>query len=103
MNSDEKLPLSVFVKDSPIHGKGLFAVALIACGAHVIEYVGDKISKHESLRRCQLGNECIFALDDETDVDGSVEWNLARFINHSCSPNCHTERIGGRIWIVADR
>jgi uncharacterized protein len=102
MNSEEKLSAVVFVGESPIHGKGLFAAAKIFRGSLVIEYIGEKIGKAESLRRCQAGNEYIFGLSDEIDLDGNIEANLARFINHSCSPNCHAEFIGGEIWIVAD-
>jgi SET domain-containing protein len=75
----------------------------IVAGTRVIEYTGVRIDKQESLRRCELNNEFIFSLDDESDLDGSVEWNLARFINHSCAPNCETELDQGRVWIVAMR
>jgi SET domain-containing protein len=88
---------------SPVHGQGLFAVQPIAAGARVAEYFGEKISKSESLRRCQLENYFIFSLDDEWDIDGSVDWNLARFANHSCEPNCETDVIDGHIWIIALR
>jgi hypothetical protein len=88
---------------SPIHGEGLFAISPIPMGARVIEYVGERIAKKESLVRCEANNEYIFALDEETDLDGSVEWNLARLINHSCAPNSEAELIEGRIWIRARR
>jgi SET domain-containing protein len=88
---------------SAIHGFGGFAKANIAAGTRVIEYVGEKITKTESLRRCELANEYIFSLDDETDLDGNVPWNPARFLNHSCDSNCEAEPDGGRIWIVARR
>lgn len=88
---------------SSIHGTGAFAAHPISAGQRVIEYMGPKISKDESLRRCQEGNGFIFALDDKFDVDGAVGWNPARFINHSCSPNCEAELAEGRIWITALR
>ncbi len=88
---------------SPIHGTGGFATQDIAAGSRVIEYVGRKIDKQESRRQCQLKNPFIFYLDPDTDLDGQVEWNPARFLNHSCSPNCEAERIDGGIWIVAKR
>jgi SET domain-containing protein len=65
--------------------------------------VGERICKEESLTRCFAHNEFIFTLDDEFDLDGGVEWNPARLINHSCEPNCDAEMIDGRIWIVANR
>lgn len=91
----------IIFKSSPIHGVGGFAKANIAAGARIIEYVGEKITKRESLRRCELHNECIFSLDDRHDLDGNVVWNPARFLNHSCAPNCEARLDGGRIWVVA--
>jgi uncharacterized protein len=88
---------------SPIHGTGGFAKAEIPRGARVIEYVGERIDKAESTRRCAGWNAYIFALDEKEDLDGNVGWNPARFLNHSCSPNCDAELDNGRIWIVARR
>jgi SET domain-containing protein len=90
-------------RPSAIHGVGGFAKADIAAGTRVIEYVGEKITKAESLRRCESANEYIFSLDDAHDLDGNVPWNPARFLNHSCYPNCEAEPDGGRIWIAARR
>ena len=69
----------------------------------MVEYIGEKITKAESLRRCEEGNTFIFALDDEFDLDGNNEQNPARWLNHSCAPNCEAEFSGGRIWITARR
>src|ERR1700691_6242381 len=91
----------VIIKYSEIHGHGCFAGHAITAGTRVIEYVGEKIDKAESLRRCESGNEYIFALDETYDIDGNVERNRARFINHSCSPNCETVPEDGKIWIIA--
>ena len=91
----------VCFRPSAIHGIGGFAKADITSGTRVIEYVGEKITKAESLRRCESANEYIFSLDDESDLDGNVPWNPARFLNHSCDPNCEAVPEGGRIWIVA--
>jgi uncharacterized protein len=88
---------------SPIHGFGAFARRDLPKGARLIEYVGQKIDKQESLRRCEENNEYIFTLNEQEDLDGNVEWNPARFINHSCAPNCDAELEEGRIWIVASR
>jgi uncharacterized protein len=93
----------VVFKQSLIHGTGGFASVDIGVGARVIEYVGERISKAESLSRCELNNTFIFALDDQCDLDGSVNWNPARFLNHSCAPNCEARWEEGRIWIVAMR
>jgi hypothetical protein len=88
---------------SRIHGTGGFARRAIPAGTRLIEYVGERISKAESLRRCEANNEYIFTIDDEYDLDGHVPGNPARFINHSCAPNCEAEWDENRIWIVALR
>ena len=90
-------------KPSAIHGAGVFARADIAAETHVIEYIGERISKDESLRRRQGGNFFIFIVTEEFDIDGAVDWNPARFINHSCEPNCEARQEDERIWIVALR
>lgn len=89
-------------KRSSIHGTGGFAAVDIPAGSQIIEYVGEKIDKAESLRRCENDNEYIFDLNETYDLDGNVEWNPARFINHSCTPNCESE-VGDEIWILAIR
>jgi uncharacterized protein len=91
------------VEASPIHGLGGFAKTAIGKGTRVVEYIGERISKSESLRRCEGNNHFIFSLNDEQDLDGNVAWNPARFLNHSCVPNCEAELQDGRIWIVATR
>lgn len=93
----------VVFRHSPIHGTGGFAAQAIPSGTRVLEYVGERIDKRESLRRCEADNQYIFTLDAATDLDGNVGWNPARFINHSCAPNCEAEVEDGRIWIVSNR
>jgi SET domain-containing protein len=90
-------------KSSPIHGTGGFAGQFIPRNAPVIEYLGERIDKAESLRRCEADNQYIFTLDPQTNIDGNVDWNPARFLNHSCSPNCEAEVMDDRIWIIAHR
>ncbi len=104
----------VEVRNSPIHGTGIFAACDIPKGTKIIEYVGRKISKKESddiadkqYEKGQQGTEghvYIFEVNKKYDLDGNVSWNTARFINHSCSPNCETEQDeDDRIWIVSIR
>ncbi len=90
-------------RESPIHGMGAFARRRIPAGHRLIEYVGERITKAESARRCEENNPYIFTLDETWDLDGSVAWNPARHINHSCAPNCDAEDDEGRIWIVTRR
>lgn len=110
---DLKLPITesfvvaqterVVFKPSTIHGTGGFARADIPAGTRILEYEGEKITKKESLARCERNNEYIFALDDEYDLDGNVTWNPARFLNHSCAPNCEALLQEGGIWVVSIR
>ncbi|MBE0543165.1 MAG: SET domain-containing protein-lysine N-methyltransferase [Verrucomicrobia bacterium] len=89
---------------SRIHGTGGYARKPIPDGTEIIEYVGEKITKAEALRRCEAQNEYIFTVNDEWDIDGNVLWNPARLINHSCAPNCEALiDDDGRIWITALR
>lgn len=79
----------------------------------MIEYIGERITKAESERREEQrlkelrkgGDGCvtIFDLNKRHDLDGRSARNVARLINHSCAPNCRSEQVRGRIWIVARR
>jgi len=93
----------VELRSSSIHACGAFAAALIRRGRRVLEYTGQRITKDEALVRCEGGNYFIFNLDKKWDLDGDVATNPARFINHSCAPNCDAEQDGKRIWIIARR
>jgi uncharacterized protein len=90
-------------KPSKIHGVGGFSRTDIPAGTRILEYKGEKITKEESLARCERNNEYIFALDDKHDLDGNVTWNPARFLNHSCEPNCEALPEDGRIWVASIR
>jgi SET domain-containing protein len=91
------------IRDSAIEGRGAFATKFIPLGESFVEYTGERISKPESARRCGEGNPYIFQIDETTDLDGNSPDNPARFINHSCAPNCEAVDYGGHIWIEAIR
>jgi SET domain-containing protein len=93
----------VTFRSSQIHGLGAFARDNIPSGTRIIEYLGEKITKQESLALCEQSNEYIFAIDETHDLNGNVDWNPARFLNHSCEPNCEAQLIDGRIWLIAIR
>ena len=93
----------VLFKGSRIHGIGGFAKTAIGKAARVLEYLGEKISKSDSLQRCEQNNPFIFTLNEGQDLDGNVPWNPARYINHSCAPNCEAEKDADHIWFVATR
>lgn len=104
----------IIIKESKIHHKGIFAAKDIEKGTKIIEYIGDKLTKEESDKRAdeQLekaakdqkeGLVYIFELNDEFDIDGNVPENDAKYVNHSCNPNCEIENDGQHIWIVAKK
>ena len=93
----------VVVKKSKIHGTGGFARVDLRRSKRIIEYVGPLLSKAKSQAELDAGNAYIFILDEDYDIDGSVVWNLARFLNHSCNPNCEAGIVRGRIWLYARR
>jgi SET domain-containing protein len=92
---------------SKIHGWGVYATQTIAKNKRIIEYAGEKISNQESLRReCRYikrGRIWCFKLTNRTVIDAGVGGNIARFINHSCRPNCYVHIVDGTIWIRAAR
>jgi SET domain-containing protein len=89
----------VEVKRSPT-GLGLFMSVPVKKGRTIIEYVGERISALEGDRR---NNRYIFNVSSRIDIDGSPRSNDARYINHSCRPNCEAINRGGRVFIVARR
>ena len=91
------------VLDSPVHGLGAFAMRPLEAGERIVEYTGERITKTESQIRCAAGNHFIFSFDDEWDLDGDQPDNPARFVNHSCEPNCEAIQRDDRIWLIALR
>ena len=92
------------IRDSPIQGKGGFATHHIPAGTRLIEYAGERITPAESDARYpetpdMRHHTYLFAIDDDVVVDASVNGNAARFLNHSCAPNCDAVIEDGRIWI----
>jgi SET domain-containing protein len=99
----ETLKIPIRIGISRIHGQGLFAAIDIKQGTHILPYMGEKIPKEEGARRLAQGNEYIFELNDRYDIDGKMLTNTARYINHSCDPNCTVENTGRTLWIIAAR
>ena len=91
------------VGTSRIHGKGVFAAQDITQGTRILPYLGEKIAPQEATQRIAQGNTYIFFLDARHDIDGQTLKNRARYINHSCEPNCVSDILEGQIWIVALR
>ena len=97
------MKIRVRVGRSHIDGKGVFAAQPIKKGTRIIEYTGEKISRQEATERVAHGNVYVFFFDIHYDIDGNTPKNRARYINHSCDPNCESDIIEGRIWIIALR
>lgn len=93
---------------SRIHGRGVFAARRIRKGTRIIEYVGECVSHEEADRRYEDRPEddnhtFLFIVDRRTVIDAGVGGNDARFINHSCAPNCETLIDDRRVFIRALR
>jgi uncharacterized protein len=96
------------VRKSGVHGKGVFALQPIAKGDVVIEYIGERITWKEALRRhphdpSDPNHTFFFHIDDRRVIDGKAGGNSSRWINHSCRGNCEAEVIGSRVFIKALR
>jgi len=103
---EEVLPYRV--RRSRIHGAGVFAARPIARATRIIEYVGERISHAEADRRyagkdARDNHTFLFTVDARTVIDAGVGGNAARFINHSCAPNCEAVLERRRVFIVALR
>ena len=87
-----------------MHGVGAVAIRHIPRGTRLIEYAGARITPAEADKRYPdepgvSHHTYLFAIDDDIVIDASVDGNDARFINHSCDPNCDAVVENGRIWI----
>jgi len=100
----------IVVRNSPIHGRGVYAARALKAGERVMEYIGEIISWKEADERPPSDpndphHTFLFSLDDgKRVIDASQRGNDARWINHSCDPNCETEETeDGRVFIEALR
>lgn len=96
------------VRDSGVHGRGVYAVAAISAGAKIIEYTGERISWEEAVDRhphdpAQPNHTFYFHLDGGLVIDALYGGNNARWINHACEPNCEADEVDGRVFIKALR
>jgi uncharacterized protein len=93
------------VRRSKIQGRGVFATAPIRKGKRITEYLGEPISHEEADRREDGANgrhhTFLFILDDDTVIDARYRGSDAKYINHSCDPNCESVIEDGHIWIEA--
>jgi SET domain-containing protein len=81
-------------------GLGLFAESEIPKGACIIEYTGVELSKEQEEKS---NSKYLFEIHSRKTIDGAPRWNTARYINHSCRPNCEPNIHKGRVFIHARR
>ena len=94
----------VRVQASPIHGTGAFAKGPLARGTRIIQYKGQRFPKSELAAQAEGGGRqltYVLNLDAEHAIDGAVGGNEARFVNHSCAPNCEIYIFDGVPWLYA--
>ncbi|SMC75684.1 SET domain-containing protein [Polynucleobacter kasalickyi] len=104
---------SIEVRDSTIHGRGVYSTKKIKKNDCIVEYLGQRISWKEALKRhphdpLQPFHTFYFSLTNGKVIDGNVNGNIAKWINHSCKPNCETKEIKDknnklRVFIFAKR
>ena len=106
MRADTSLPKIVRGK-SRVHGDGVFAAEAITKNTRIIDYAGELIRNSESEEREDryFAEGCIwvFRVNRAWSRDANIGGNIARFINHSCTPNCRFEVVDKTIWIKAAR
>ena len=91
------------IRRSKIHRFGVFAMEAVPKRTRVIEYTGERISRHEISRRLEGEFTYIFLLDSYWGIDGAVNGSGAEIINHSCNPNLEAHIAKGRIHYVSLR
>jgi len=96
------------VRNSPVHGRGVFAAANIRKGTRILEYLGDRVSHAAADKRYEDHDEndnhtFLFIVDKHTVIDAAVGGNDARFINHQCKGNCESVIKHRRVFIDATR
>ena len=96
------------VRMSPIHGRGVFALVRISKGTRLIEYTGERISQQEADERYSEEHEhsphtMLFEVNDDVVIDATRRGSSARWINHSCAPNCEVADKDDRIFIESRR
>lgn len=96
------------VRNSKIHGRGVFAARKIGAGSRIIEYQGERIGWREAVKRenakpADCFHTFFFSLDSGKIIDGGSNGNDARWINHSCEPNCEAQEEDGQVFIHALR
>jgi len=94
--------MCLIIRSSSIHAAGCYTTSSIAKGVKVVEYTGPRISKREADARFEDSRiTYLFGIGDGSTVINGM--GVAMYINHSCDPNCETEEVDGRVWIMSLR
>lgn len=96
------------LRESKVHGTGVFATRPLRKGVLILEYLGERITHEEADRRHEHkadddNHTFLFTIDENTVVDAGVDGNDARYINHSCEPNCEVILDSGQLFVEAIR
>ena len=92
------------VRKSGVHGRGVYATKPIPKGARIIEYTGKRVLWENVPDDLVDPHTFLFGLDNGIEViDPTTDGNEARWINHSCDPNCEAIEENGRVFIYALR
>jgi uncharacterized protein len=96
------------LRRSGIHGRGVYAKEWIPAGTRIIEYRGERITTEEADARYPEDGDgahhtFLFAIDDDVVIDAAFRGNMARWINHSCEPNCDAVIDDARVFIESVR
>lgn len=91
------------IRDSGIHGRGVFAAEAIPANRKVIEYTGERISARQADKRGHGHCTYYFSLDRYWVLDGAVGGSGAELINHSCGPNLVSRIMKGHILYMSLR
>lgn len=107
-NGKNKPADRIEVRRSSVHGRGVFATGRIRKGARIIEYLGRRLPWREARETPPHDpknphHTMLFSLDNGDVIDAAVDGNEARWINHSCDPNCETFEEDDRIFVHALR
>lgn len=108
MNDTATARLPFEIRPSPMQGLGAFATERIPAGTRLIEYAGERLTPAQADARYpdvpgERHHTFLFAIDDDIVIDAAVDGNDARWINHSCDPNCDAVIEDERIWIESIR
>ena len=94
--------MGLIIRSSSIHAAGCYTTSPISKGVKVVEYTGPRVSKRQADARFKDSKiTYLFGVGDGSTVING--FGMAMYINHSCDPNCETEELNGRVWVMSLR